>query len=331
MAQPQEPLNKKIVDANQVAKEIEGLEEDLASLRAAYEQYFLGFERHPPHDKHVKLTKRVKALKGAYVRQTALKFRVNSFAQKVSTYEKLWEKTISQIEAGTYHRDLFKAKLRAKPVEDPKDKLRAERESEQLRMEMAQKAEAEKLAAERLAQAAAAKVVPPPVPGVPGVRPPAPPAVPRAPGLPPPPPGVAPVAGPPGTAPRIPTVAPMQGFASGPPSVAPLRTPTAGSPAVPPVRAAAPPPVRPPPPPQASPAGAGGDNMSDARMKAVYDAYVTAKRRCNEDTSKLSYDAVAANLRKQVPELLKKSGAKGVDFKVVIKDGKAILRAVPKE
>ena len=40
--------------------------------------------------------------------------------------------------------------------------------------------------------------------------------------------------------------------------------------------------------------------------------------------------SVAANLRKQVPELLKQHNAKSVEFKVVIKDGKAVLKAVPK-
>ncbi len=65
-------------------------------------------------------------------------------------------------------------------------------------------------------------------------------------------------------------------------------------------------------------------------MKAIYDAYVQAKKSTNEDTSKLSMDTMAATLRKQVPELLKKHNAKDVDFKVVIKDGKAVLRAVPK-
>ncbi|MFP2908905.1 MXAN_5187 C-terminal domain-containing protein, partial [Pyxidicoccus sp. 3LFB2] len=77
-------------------------------------------------------------------------------------------------------------------------------------------------------------------------------------------------------------------------------------------------------------AGGGGGGMSDDKLRAVYDAYVTAKRRCQEDTSKLSYESVAATLRKQVPELLKQHGAKAVEFKVVIKDGKASLKAVPK-
>jgi hypothetical protein len=84
------------------------------------------------------------------------------------------------------------------------------------------------------------------------------------------------------------------------------------------------------PRPAAAPT-AGGSDLSDAKVRAVYDAYVAAKRQGGEDTSKLSFEAVAQTLRKQVPELLEKTKAKSVEFKVVVKDGKAQLKAVPKE
>jgi hypothetical protein len=83
-------------------------------------------------------------------------------------------------------------------------------------------------------------------------------------------------------------------------------------------------------PPKPAAGGGGGAGLSDEKLKVVYDAYVTAKRRNQEDTSKMNFESVAANLRKQVPELLKQHGAKSVEFKVVIKDGKATLKAVPK-
>ena len=84
--------------------------------------------------------------------------------------------------------------------------------------------------------------------------------------------------------------------------------------------------------PRATPPQAGGAALSDDKLRAVYDAYLTAKKRCNEDVSKkISYNQVAQSLRKQVPELMQKHNAKAVEFKVVIKDGKAMLRAVPKE
>jgi len=43
----------------------------------------------------------------------------------------------------------------------------------------------------------------------------------------------------------------------------------------------------------------------------------------------LSYDSLASRIRAQVPELMQKHRAKNIEFKVVIKGGKAILKAVP--
>ncbi len=83
--------------------------------------------------------------------------------------------------------------------------------------------------------------------------------------------------------------------------------------------------AKPSPPP---PAPVGG--MSEAQLRSIYDAYVAAKKRCNEDVSRLSYEALAKTIAKQVPELLSKYGAKSVEFKVVIKDGRAVLKAVPR-
>ncbi|MHB8875400.1 MAG: MXAN_5187 C-terminal domain-containing protein [Myxococcaceae bacterium] len=218
---------KKFADQEQVLKDCDAIEADLAALRAAYEQYFLGLERKPPSFDHAQMKKRLVTLKSSFIRQTAIKFRVNNLNTKFVSYERLWSRTIQEIEDGTYHRDVFKARLHAK-----------------------KKAEAEKAAT-----------------------------------------------------------------AAAPPAPAPV--------------AAAPRPVSQPPGP-AKPV-ASDANVSDAKLKAIFDAYVKAKKRCNEDTSKLSYDAMAATLKKQVPELLKQHNAKSVDFKVVIKDGKAVLRAVPKE
>ena len=227
---------------------VEELEAELASLRVAYEQYFLGVERRPPTDKHDQLKRRMVLLRNTVVRQTAVKFRVQSIYNKYLTYERLWQRTLQEIEAGTYKRDIFKAKLHSqkraeKPVEK-KEEMQAQQP-------------------------------------------------------PPPPPEAAPAKPPPL-----------------PKGTAPMGVNTNKLP-VPPARAAA------------APGAAGG--LSEQKIKAIYDAYVMAKKRCNEDTSKLTLDAVASTLKKQVPELMKAHKASTVDFKVVIKDGKAILRALPKE
>lgn len=82
---------------------------------------------------------------------------------------------------------------------------------------------------------------------------------------------------------------------------------------------------RTPAPPPAPPGAA-----DEARMRALYDAYIAAKRQCNEDVSRLSYDVVARSVAKQVPEVMARFKAKSVDFRVEVKDGKAILKAIPR-
>jgi len=70
--------------------------------------------------------------------------------------------------------------------------------------------------------------------------------------------------------------------------------------------------------------------LAEPQMRALYDAYVAAKKRCNEDVSRLTYESVARSVQKQVPELLARYKARSVEFKVVIQGGKALLKAVPR-
>jgi hypothetical protein len=106
-------------------------------------------------------------------------------------------------------------------------------------------------------------------------------------------------------------------------AVAGAATPTVKGPVAPAARPAAPSAPRPP----ATPAPASGN---DPQVRALYDAYVAAKKQCNEDVSRLTYDAVARTVAKQVPELMARFKAKSVDFKVEVKDGKAVLKAIPR-
>jgi hypothetical protein len=98
-----------------------------------------------------------------------------------------------------------------------------------------------------------------------------------------------------------------------------------------PERAAAP--VQPPPLPAArppSPPAPFAATMTEPELRVLYDAYVAAKKSCNEDVSKVSYEALARTVTKQTPEIAAKFKAKRVEFKVSVRDGKAVLTAVPK-
>ncbi len=82
--------------------------------------------------------------------------------------------------------------------------------------------------------------------------------------------------------------------------------------------------------PAAARPAAAGSSGGEAQLRALYDAYVAAKKSCNEDVSRLTYEAVARTVSKQVPELMAKYKARSVDFKVEVKNGKAVLKAIPK-
>jgi hypothetical protein len=291
---------KTLGDAEQALAECTQLEADLAELKAAYEQFFLGLERRPPTAKHDGIKKRMVALKGQFLRQTSAKFRVQSIAAKLLTYERLWERTIMEIEAGTYRRDVFKARLHQKQKHDP---ARAtEHPDEDLDLSDLDDDDDLDSALEQATQA----VSKPPAPmALPTIAPLAPPAAPAS---------------------------VLQGL----PSLTPAIKPVTGSrpvvtPAQPLPVAAKPPAAKPPAPLPPPPAAAGQGGLSDQKIKAIYEAYVMAKKRCGEDTRALTLDSVASTLKKQVPELMKQHNARSVEFKVVIKDGKAVLRALPKD
>jgi hypothetical protein len=242
----EDALQRSRREKDELEAEVQAVEEDLEALKARYDQYFLGIERREPSRWRDELKKKVLRLKTAFTRNTGLKFRIESLNARFLSYERLWLRSAREKEEGTYHRDLFKARLHRHgepPVPEAK----------------------EPGAAKAAAEAA--------------------------------PPGAAPAAK----------------------QDAPAKTPA------PPATTAKPPPLRPPPPPVSS-----GGAMSEPQMRALYNAYLAAKMTCREDVSKLTYEAVAKTIAKQVPELMSRYKAKSVDFKVEVKDGRAILKAIPK-
>lgn len=98
---------------------------------------------------------------------------------------------------------------------------------------------------------------------------------------------------------------------------------------------AKPPPIPPKPAaPTSVPAGArkpasASPPNPDEHMRRLYKAYVGAKERTGESTDGLTYDRLVRTLQKQVPTIQARTGCKRVDFKIEIKQGKAILKAVP--
>ena len=325
------------------------LDAELAELRAAYDSYFMGNERLPPLKKHEGFKKQYMKLKGTFVRQTGAKFRIESIGQKLLTFERLWDRTVKEIESGTYKRHLARLKrhgnpgLKKEPKRDSDFDVDEDLDISDLGDEGGDDLASALAAAEAAASARAAAAIKPLVPAITPLTPAG---------------GVKPaVTSPAGLKPLTAPIplTPAAGVPSGPPRVtAPIATgvtaafkpaATGSTPALKPAGATGSTPALRPPgstganaafkpaasPPARPPAAGGDGGLSDTKVKAIYDAYVMAKKRCGEDTRAVTLDSVASSLRKQVPELMKQHNAKTVEFKVVIKDGKAVLRALPKD
>ncbi len=96
----------------------------------------------------------------------------------------------------------------------------------------------------------------------------------------------------------------------------------------PPQREASPPaPQAAPSPPKSAPADAAAAQR--AQFERIHRALIDAKRRCNESVEGITVDQVQRALRAQI-RALREEGVRQVGFKVVIQNGRAELRAIPK-
>ena len=71
-------------------------------------------------------------------------------------------------------------------------------------------------------------------------------------------------------------------------------------------------------------------SLYDDKLRKLYDTYLVARQRTGERTEGITYESVAQRIRAQVPALMEKHGARNIEFKVVIKGGKAVLKAIPR-
>jgi hypothetical protein len=181
-----------------LAEDLDALDEAMSELQVLYEKYFLGLDRRPPDQQRRKVSETMRLLKTTQVKNTGLKFRIQTMFAKLISFERMWDRTLREIEDGTYKRDLFKAKLR-----------QARQSSE-----------------------------------------------------------------------------PQRGRSASP-------------------------------------------QISDDMIRKLYDTYMVARQRTGESTSGLTYESLASRLRTQVPELMARHKARNIEFKVVIKGGKAVLKAIP--
>jgi len=253
-------------------KMLDDLEKQAESIRRDFDQYFLGLTKRPPVTAQAQLAGVFRKVKEEELREwnTQDKFRFNQIHARFVSLERVWARTMKQIEDGTWKRDKFKvAQMKkrdaaASPVGP--DSAVAQRpvgnSLDDLAVDVDMGFDDDDL---EVAPKPAPRPAPAPAPQN-VVRP-----VPR-------------------------------------PAAVPAAMPAAASTA----------------PPSSTLGG-----LSEQKLQQLHKVYVEAKRRTGEQ-SNLTLDALRAQVAKQVPAIQQKHGCQQVDFKVVLKDGKAMLKAIPK-
>ncbi|MCP4445302.1 MAG: hypothetical protein GY811_08160 [Myxococcales bacterium] len=98
---------------------LDDLHRRIDRCKVLFEQYFLGIQKTAPNQLHVKLERRIRELTQLHIRNTGQRYRFTTLSQKFASYNTYWKRTMRQIEAGTYIRDM--ARLERKVARTGKD------------------------------------------------------------------------------------------------------------------------------------------------------------------------------------------------------------------
>jgi hypothetical protein len=93
-----------------VEARLEEMERKLERMRGLYESFFMGIERSPPEVLRRDLNRQILELQQVPISNASLRFRHQALTQRWVLLITYWNRTMREIEAGTFSRDLAKAK-----------------------------------------------------------------------------------------------------------------------------------------------------------------------------------------------------------------------------
>jgi len=94
-----------------VAEDLIVLDTKIKQLKFEYEQYFIGSRPREPVLTRGDVNKLVTRYSNTGIQNTALRFKFNTLCSRFFAMRRQWDETLRKIEAGTYERHVFKAKL----------------------------------------------------------------------------------------------------------------------------------------------------------------------------------------------------------------------------
>ncbi|MDJ0762436.1 MAG: MXAN_5187 C-terminal domain-containing protein [Myxococcota bacterium] len=283
----------------EIDEAISDIETGIERLQALYNQYFMGIERIEPTIHRKNVDRKIQALRRERIGNTAQRFRFQTQLQKYNTHSTHWSRICRQIEEGTYSRHVSLAKRRQakrikKEENPPFDPATLDVDPG---FQLGDTGDGSPPVYEIDPAAIDGFSLDEPFDRSESLRT------------------------------GNPVIDPMDALDIDDPfsDAPPLPTPAVPEKPAPKKRMA----NRPPPSPRASEPRSGPSQtergFDKQRAESVYRTFVAARKKCNQPTQGLSLEKVVRSLKKQYD---KKGGA--VDFKVVIRDGKAGIKAVRK-
>jgi hypothetical protein len=95
-----------------ISARLEEMERKIERLRSMYETFFSGVERRAPNAPRREMNRLMLETQQIQIRNAALRFRFQSLSQKWTLMTTYWNRTLREIEAGTYRKDIAKVSRR---------------------------------------------------------------------------------------------------------------------------------------------------------------------------------------------------------------------------
>ncbi len=102
-----------------VSKTLDFIDKSIRELRLEYEQFFAGDVRKEPTKQRKAIRRAILECTQTHIGNTGLKFRLLSLQGTFNSYQRLWDRSAYEIEAGIYRPHLFKVEIH--PPKDKKD------------------------------------------------------------------------------------------------------------------------------------------------------------------------------------------------------------------
>ena len=99
-----------------IGQQLDELAVKIERVKQLYEQYFMGIEKIEPGVPRKEVTRAMLLLQQQYIRNTGLRFKFNTMLQKWNIYVTYWNRTLREIENGTYVRHVARMKRKGQPV-----------------------------------------------------------------------------------------------------------------------------------------------------------------------------------------------------------------------